>query len=134
MSTPRSLIINTALATGKAIRSLAKTTVGPSPLWSNAKPNSLYSRLQKQNAPNLAERVLKRRSPPFTNRVFTITYDNGLKFAKYEKMAESLSAKIYFAHPYASWKRGLNKNNNGLIRQYLPKSRTLHNVTEKKLK
>ena len=49
-------------------------------------------------------------------------------------MAQTLSANIYFAHPYASWEQGLNENTNGLIRQYLPKSRPLDNVTQKELK
>ncbi|WP_447965822.1 transposase [Nitrospira sp. Ecomares 2.1] len=33
-------------------------------------------------------------------------------------MAKALNAHFYFAHPYASWERGLNENTNGLIRQY----------------
>ena len=57
---------------------------------------------------------------PHRNRVHTITYDNGLEFAQHQEMVQTLSAKIYFAHPYASWERGLNENTNGLIRQYLP--------------
>ena len=70
---------------------------------------------------------------PHRDRVHTITYDNGLEFAEHQKMAQTLSANIYFAHPYASWERGLNENTNGLIRQYLPKSRRLDNVTDKEL-
>jgi len=48
-------------------------------------------------------------------------------------MAQTLSAKIYFAHPYSSWERGLNENANCLTRQYLPKSRRLDNVTQTEL-
>lgn len=39
-------------------------------------------------------------------------------------------AQVYFAHPYASWERGLNENTNGLVRQYFPKQRDLITVTE----
>ena len=71
---------------------------------------------------------------PHRNRVQTITYDNGLEFAEYQIMAQTLDGNIHFAYPYVSWERGLNENTNGLIRQYLPKSRRLDNVTEKELR
>jgi IS30 family transposase len=65
---------------------------------------------------------------PFFHRVQTITYDNGREFADHENMASDLDARIYFAHPYASWERGLNENTNGLIRQYFPKDLDLTTV------
>lgn len=52
----------------------------------------------------------------------TITFDNGLEFARHESISRALGASTYFAHPYHSWERGLNENTNGLIRQYIPKS------------
>lgn len=66
----------------------------------------------------------------YKDRVHTITYDNGREFADHEGMACDLDAQIYFAHPYASWERGLNENTNGLIRQYFPKDRDLTTVTD----
>ena len=45
----------------------------------------------------------------------TVTSDNGKEFAKHESIAKSLDAQFFFAHPYASWERGLNENTNGLI-------------------
>lgn len=66
---------------------------------------------------------------PHKDRVHTITYDNGREFADHAGMAGDLATKIYFAHPYASWERGLNENTNGLIRQYFPKHRDLTTVT-----
>jgi len=53
--------------------------------------------------------------------VHTITADNGKEFAYHEQISEALNAKVYFAHPYSSWERGLNENTNGLLRQYFPK-------------
>ncbi len=70
---------------------------------------------------------------PYQNQIHTITYDNGLEFSEHQNISQTLSANIYFAHPYSSWERELNDNTNGFIQQYLPKSRQLNNVTEKEL-
>ena len=48
-------------------------------------------------------------------------------------IARALKAKFYFAHPYASWQRGLNENTNGLIRQYLPKDCEFNMITKKQI-
>jgi IS30 family transposase len=42
------------------------------------------------------------------DRIKTITFDNGLEFSEHEQIARALDADIYFAHPYASWERGIN--------------------------
>lgn len=70
---------------------------------------------------------------PYKARVLTITYDNGLEFSEHEGMAQDLEAQIYFAHPYASWERGVNENTNGLLRQFFPKDQDLRGVTEQQL-
>jgi IS30 family transposase len=61
--------------------------------------------------------------------LLTITADNGKEFAKHTHISQALNVPIFFAHPYSSWERGTNENTNGLIRQYLPKSRNLTTVT-----
>ncbi len=58
---------------------------------------------------------------PFTDFVHTITGDNGKEFAEHVRIAETLKANFYFAHPYSAWERGTNENTNGLVRQYFPK-------------
>ena len=70
------------------------------------------------------------RLKPFKDVVHTITAGNGKEFAYHEQMAASLSADVYFAHPYCSWERGLNENTNGLLRQYFPKNTDLKTVTQ----
>jgi len=62
-------------------------------------------------------------------QVQTITYDNGKEFTQHNLVAESLNTEIYCASSYACYQRGINKNMNGLIRQYLPKSMSLDNVS-----
>jgi len=66
---------------------------------------------------------------PFTNSVHTITGDNGKEFAEHVRIAETLKANFYFAHPYSAWERGTNENTNGLVRQYFPKKTDFSTVT-----
>jgi IS30 family transposase len=66
---------------------------------------------------------------PFRAKVHTITVDNGKEFCEHEAIAAALQARIYFAHPYASWERGLNENTNGLVRQYFPKKYDFMKIT-----
>lgn len=60
---------------------------------------------------------------------FTITADNGKEFTNHMQINRHLNIDVFYAHPYSSWERGTNENTNGLIRQYLPKSRNLKTVT-----
>ena len=70
---------------------------------------------------------------PLAARVHTITVDNGKEFCEHELIAAGLQARIYFAHPYASWERGLNENTNGLVRQYFPKKYEFAKITDQAL-
>lgn len=70
---------------------------------------------------------------PIKDRIKTITLDNGLEFAAHETIASALEADIYFAHPYASWERGINENTNGLIRQYFPKTTDFNDVSNEEI-
>jgi len=62
-------------------------------------------------------------------QVHTITVDNGKEFCEHKAISAALQAQVYFAHPYASWERGLNENTNGLIRQYFPKKYDFNLIT-----
>ena len=63
--------------------------------------------------------------------VKTISFDKDKEFAYREEMSEKLKSKIYFAHPYASYERGLNEYTNRLLRQYFPKGMDLRKATER---
>jgi len=65
-----------------------------------------------------------------SDRVHTITSDNGKEFAHHEAIAQDLNCDFYFAHPYSSWERGTNENTNGLIRQYFPKLRDFRTIND----
>jgi len=54
-------------------------------------------------------------------KVKTLTYDNGLEFARHAEVSKELKARGYFCAPYHSWEKGGVENYNGLVRQYFPK-------------
>lgn len=65
-----------------------------------------------------------------TLKVHTITADNGTEFHAYDQIEKKTSATFYFATPHHSWERGLNENTNGLIRQYLPKGKSMATLSQ----
>ena len=70
---------------------------------------------------------------PHKDQCLTLTFDNGKEFAEHVFIARALQAKVYFAHLYHSWERGLNENTNGLLRQYFPKCTNLLNVSQEEV-
>lgn len=90
---------------------------------------TVIARLTGKRADLLVEAAVKAMKP-IASRIHTLTLDNGLEFAQHEKIAKQLKTSIYFAHPYASWERGINENTNGLIRQYFPKDTDFNQVSD----
>lgn len=77
--------------------------------------------LKTKKADKISKSIIKslEKLPAKTKK--TITFDNGLEFAKHERITRQARIKCYFAKPYSSWQRGTNENTNGLIRWYVPK-------------
>jgi len=73
-----------------------------------------------------ATRLIRRQRRP----VRTITADNGTEFHGYTAIEQATAARFYFATPHHAWERGTNENTNGLLRQYLPKRRTMAHLTQ----
>ena len=93
---------------------------------------TVIARLGSKRADLLADEAIAQMMP-LKEKVKTITFDNGLEFSAHEEIAKALDADIYFAHPYASWERGINENINGLIRQYFPKETDFTKVTDEQV-
>lgn len=90
-------------------------------------------KLKGKNAKELAKAMVNMLLP-YKNTIKTITSDNGTEFAEHQYISQKLACDFYFAHPYASWERGLNENTNGLIRQYIPKGTYFEKVTKENIK
>jgi transposase, IS30 family len=74
---------------------------------------------------DLVSAAIVNRLKPFGTKVKTLTFDNGKEFCGHGKIDKSLGSTSYFARPFASWERGSNENFNGLLRQYVPKKRSM---------
>jgi IS30 family transposase len=64
-------------------------------------------------------------------RARSLTLDNGTEFHGYKAIEAATGATVYFATPHHSWERGTSENTNGLIRQYLPKRRSMAHVDQR---
>jgi IS30 family transposase len=93
---------------------------------------TLIQKVERKTAQCVTNAIINLLSP-YSEYVITMTSDNGKEFADHKTIASKLDADFFFAHPYASWERGLNENTNGLIRQYIPKGRDLKTVTQKEI-
>jgi len=66
----------------------------------------------------------------------SLTSDNGPEFALTSLIERSVfnntikRTKVYYAHPYRAGERGSNENGNALIRRFIPKGRSLVDITE----
>ncbi len=64
----------------------------------------------------------------------SITVDNGSEFSDYEGIERSSTGEgkrttLYFCHPYSSYERGSNENQNKMIRRHYPKGYDFTAVT-----
>ena len=65
--------------------------------------------------------------------VRTVTSDNGMEFGEHQTLARHLGGRVYFAHPYHAWERGLVEQINGLLREFFPQGRELTGVHPREL-
>lgn len=70
----------------------------------------------------------------------SITMDNGSEFLDMVSLEGSCLKEgtkrttCYYAHPYSSWERGSNENQNKLIRRFIPKGFNIGKLTNKDVK
>lgn len=67
---------------------------------------------------------------PYKGYIKTITTDNGCEFCAHQAIARGLDTNVYFTDPYSSWQKGAVENANGLVRQYIPKSSNIKQLTD----
>lgn len=92
--------------------------------------DEIIVKLPDQKAASVVEDIdrLERKWGDMFTKVFrSITVDNGVEFSDYEGLERSVLHEgekrtfAFYCHPYSSWERGSNENNNRLIRRHIPK-------------
>ena len=103
--------------------------------------DNINEKLPDQGSASVVEVLdrLERKWGKMFYKVFkSITVDNGSEFADYENMKRSIyggdRTKIYYCHPYSSWERGSNENQNKLIRRHIPKGEDMDNYSAEDIK
>ncbi len=72
---------------------------------------------------------LKNVLSPHQKIVKSLTLDNGVENAKYEK----LNIKTFFCHPYSSWEKPIIENTFGRLRRFIPKRTLLAGYTDEQI-
>jgi IS30 family transposase len=104
--------------------------------------NELQIPMRQNTAENVVSALdeLERKYGQMFSRVFrSITVDNGSEFSDCDGMERSRTGngkrtKIYYCHPYSSYERGSNENQNRMIRRHIPKGTPIEKVPEDQIK
>lgn len=92
--------------------------------------DEIIFKLKDQKAESVVDaldRLEKKWGDMFYKVFRSITVDNGVEFSDYEGMERSALRPgekrtfLFYCHPYSSWERGSNENQNKLIRRHIPK-------------
>jgi IS30 family transposase len=75
----------------------------------------------------------------FKEKFKSITFDNGGEFLDWQGIEKSClyngkRTLTYFAHPYSSWERGSNENQNKMIRRFIPKGTDIATISTEEIK
>lgn len=59
----------------------------------------------------------------------SLTTDNGSEFSTLSLIEEEVAKiQVFFTHAYAAWEKGTNERHNGLLREFIPKGKSLKDL------
>ncbi len=98
-------------------------------------------KMKDQGASSVVEALdrLERKWGDMFYKIFrSITIDNGVEFSDYiglerSALKDGKRTFVFYCHPYSSWERGTNENNNRLIRRHIPKGVDFEDITDEEI-
>ena len=79
--------------------------------------------------------ALVRRLGIFPGKIrLTLTADNGSENSLHKQISQELQLLMFFCHAYHSWEKGTVENTNGRIRRFIPKGKSIDDLTDKQIK
>ena len=93
--------------------------------WTDRKPRLCRAVKVHDRKADTACKAMRKTLSSLRAQVHTLTYDNGQEFSYHQAINRALGSKSDFAHPYHSWERGTKETMNVLLRQDVPKGRSM---------
>jgi IS30 family transposase len=97
-------------------------------------------RATQEEVQKVMDKLEREYGEDFNEKFKSVTFDNGVEFLGWKSLEKSVlkagekRTQVYYAHPYSSWERGTNENQNGMIRRFIPKGSDISKVSEKEIK
>jgi IS30 family transposase len=92
---------------------------------------TLFTRLTKlpnKGAQEVLE-AIKASIRTFPFKIYTLTFDNDMSFARHFELHKEFKVKTYFTRPYTSQDKGTVENRIGVIRRFIHKKSDLRKIT-----
>lgn len=87
------------------------------------------TKVEDSSAQRTYEALHNRLNKHGSDRVKSITFDNGTENADYKNLERDLGVETYFCLPYHSWERASVENINGMIRRFVPKKKDIAEIS-----
>lgn len=86
----------------------------------------LTKKVWSQNADKIQQATLELMKDKGFEYFHSLTTDNGSEFSTLSKVEEEVpKLDVFFTHAYAAWEKGTNERHNGLLREFIPKGKSL---------
>lgn len=91
--------------------------------------NLLTKKVWSQSAEDIQQATLQLMKRQGLECFQSLTTDNGSEFSTLSLIEEEANdLKVFFTHAYAAWEKGTNERHNGLLREFIPKGRSLRDL------